>query len=153
MTFSLRKIALATGCLLLAGNVLAADLVYHFTIRAASDVQAASGVPEITTAPSANPGQQIGIAVPFDPSLARATFQVTTNGGNQTTATVNAFRFDAERGRRLDGTLLGGQGLGRRQAVGAAQPLHRGGEGYPLPRGYRFAPLRGIRYLCPLLPS
>ena len=60
-----------------AGNQLAGDIVRHFTIRPASDVHAAAGVPDIPTAPSANPGQQIALQVPFDPAIARLDVAVT----------------------------------------------------------------------------
>ena len=81
-----------------AGNVLAAPIVRSFNIRPASDVKATSGVPEIPTAPSANPGQQIGIAVPFDPTTARAEFSVVDFGGTITTRTVTVERTDPARG-------------------------------------------------------
>ncbi len=78
-----------------AGNALAAPIERSFSIRPASDVRATSGVPDIPTAPSANPGQQIGIAVPFDPSTARAQFSVIDANGNITTRVINVLRFDA----------------------------------------------------------
>ncbi|MGE0642375.1 MAG: Ig-like domain-containing protein [Nitrospira sp.] len=81
-----------------AGNALAAPIVRNFNIRPASDVKAVSGLPEIPTAPSANPGQQIGIAVPFDPTTARAEFTVVDFGGTVTTRTVTAARTDPARG-------------------------------------------------------
>ncbi|WP_374090612.1 Ig-like domain-containing protein [Methylomicrobium lacus] len=81
-----------------AGNALADPVVRHFTIRPASDVKAAMGVPEIATAPSANPGQQIGIAVPFDPATARAEFSVIDAAGNRSTTVVSALRTDTARG-------------------------------------------------------
>ncbi|MDH3461508.1 MAG: hypothetical protein OEM00_11170, partial [Burkholderiaceae bacterium] len=81
-----------------AGNELAAPVQRLFSIRPASDVQATSGVPEVPNAPSANPGQQIGIAVPFDPSTARADFMVTDASGNTTTRVVTAHRIDVALG-------------------------------------------------------
>ncbi|MCG2592459.1 Ig-like domain-containing protein, partial [Ramlibacter sp. XY19] len=81
-----------------AGNVLVGDIVRSFSIRPASDVRAALGVPEILTAPSANPGQQIGISVPFDPATARAQFTVSDGNGNVGTRVVGITRFDAARG-------------------------------------------------------
>ncbi len=88
----------AAGIADLAGNALAAPVVRHFTIRTASEVRALTGTPEVPTAPSANPGQQIAIAVPFDPATARATFQVTDASGNVTARTVTVFRTDTVRG-------------------------------------------------------
>ncbi len=81
-----------------AGNVLAAAILRHFTIRPASDVKATSGVPEISTTPSANPGQQIGIGVPFDPATARAQFNVIDANGTVTTRVVTTVRSDVARG-------------------------------------------------------
>ncbi len=78
-----------------SGNVATEGVVRTFNIRPASDVRANSGVPEIPTAPSANPGQQIGFAVPFDPAMARATFSVVDAAGNVTQRTVTPQRFDA----------------------------------------------------------
>ncbi|NML45874.1 phosphatase PAP2 family protein [Ramlibacter sp. G-1-2-2] len=77
-----------------AGNQLAASIVRHFSIRPASDVHAAAGVPDIPTAPSANPGQQIALQVPFDPSTARMDVAVTDQNGNTTTRTLQPVRFD-----------------------------------------------------------
>ncbi|SCX42366.1 Ig-like domain-containing protein [Nitrosospira sp. Nsp1] len=77
-----------------AGNALAAPIVRNFSIRPASDIRAGSGVPEITQAPSANPGQEIGLPVPFDPASARTTFNVIDANGNKTTRDVAASRFD-----------------------------------------------------------
>ena len=81
-----------------AGNNFAGAIVRNFSIRPASDVHAISGVPDIPTAPSANPGQQIGIAVPFDPSTARAEFKVIDASGDVSTRVVNVFRVDAAHG-------------------------------------------------------
>ncbi|HRF04578.1 Ig-like domain-containing protein, partial [Accumulibacter sp.] len=81
-----------------AGNALDAAIVRHFSIRPASDVRALSGIAEISTAPSANPGQQIGIAVPFDPATARAELATVDGNGNLTTATLSATRWDSARG-------------------------------------------------------
>ena len=58
----------------LSGNVLTTPIVLDFSVKPASDVNAASGVPTITQEPSANPGQLIGIEVPFDPSTAHMIF-------------------------------------------------------------------------------
>ena len=82
-----------------AGNVLSDAIVRNFTIRPASDVRATSGVPEISAAPSANPGQQIGIVVPFDPATARMTFIVSDSNGTLSTRDVAAIRTDAATGR------------------------------------------------------
>ncbi|MBX9717205.1 MAG: pre-peptidase C-terminal domain-containing protein, partial [Burkholderiaceae bacterium] len=81
-----------------AGNVFASTIERHFSIRPASDVRAINGVPDIPTAPSANPGQQIGLAVPFDPSTARAEFKVIDGGGTVTTRVLNPGRVDSVRG-------------------------------------------------------
>jgi len=80
-----------------AGNVLATPIVRHFTVLPAVDVRAASGAPALSTAPSANSGQQIGMTVPFDPSTARASFDVADASGNFSTLVVNVFRTDAAR--------------------------------------------------------
>jgi hypothetical protein len=80
------------------GNVLTTDIVRTFNIRPASDVKASSGVAEILTAPSANPGQQIGISVPFDPSTAKADFKVIDSSGNKSTTTVGVARWDSVKG-------------------------------------------------------
>ncbi|SEF48157.1 Ig-like domain (group 3) [Nitrosospira multiformis ATCC 25196] len=81
-----------------AGNALTAPIVLNFTIRPASDIRAGSGMPEITQAPSANPGQEIGLPVPFDPATARTTFNVIDASGNKTTRDVVVSRFDATQG-------------------------------------------------------
>lgn len=81
-----------------AGNTLAAPIVRHFTIRPASDVKADVGVAAISTAPSANPGQQIGIAVPFDPSTAKAQFATIDTYGSKSTVAVAVARWDVTRG-------------------------------------------------------
>ena len=81
-----------------AGNALAAAIVRHFTVRPASDIRAASGIAEIGQAPSANPGQQIGLPVPFDPATARATFQVIDAAGNRSTRDVVVSRADPAKG-------------------------------------------------------
>jgi len=77
-----------------AGNKLAAPILRHFTIRPASDVKATTGSPEIAQAPSANPGQQIGISVPFDPTTARMTFATVTGSGTVGTVEVQATKVD-----------------------------------------------------------
>jgi hypothetical protein len=82
-----------------AGNSATAPTVLNFTIRAASDVKAASGVPAVTQAPSANPGQEIAISVPFDPATAWATFHVIDSNGSASTRDVQARRSDAATGR------------------------------------------------------
>jgi hypothetical protein len=81
-----------------AGNVLAGAIVRNFSIKPASDVRAISGVPEIPQAPSANPGQEIGISVPFDPTTAYAQFNVINSSGTTSTREVKAGRVDAGRG-------------------------------------------------------
>ncbi|WP_263539105.1 Ig-like domain-containing protein [Paucibacter sp. Y2R2-4] len=81
-----------------AGNKLGADIVRKFTIRPASDVRATVGTPEILTAPSANPMQQIGISVPFDPASGRAQFGLIDANGNRSTTTVSATRWDSSKG-------------------------------------------------------
>ena len=79
----------------LAGNQLVDPIVLNFTIRPASDVRATTGVAAITQAPSANPGQEIGISVPFDPATAWATFSTIDASGNASTVEVQARRSDA----------------------------------------------------------
>ncbi|MBX3670121.1 MAG: choice-of-anchor D domain-containing protein [Rhodocyclaceae bacterium] len=81
-----------------AGNAFGAAIVRNFTIRPASEVRAASGVPAIAQAPSANPGQSIDISVPFDPSTARATFLVIDSSGTQFTRELQAASFNAAQG-------------------------------------------------------
>jgi hypothetical protein len=81
-----------------AGNALVTPITRNFTIRPASDIRAGSGMPEITQAPSANPGQEIGLPVPFDPATARTTFNVIDASGNKTTRDVAVSRFDAAQG-------------------------------------------------------
>jgi hypothetical protein len=71
--------------------------VRNFSIRPASDVKASSGLPDIPTAPSANPGQQIGITVPFDPQTGRAQFAVIDTNGTRSTTIVSAVRWDSTR--------------------------------------------------------
>ncbi len=78
-----------------AGNALAAAIVRDFTIRPASNLHALSGIPAASEAPSANPGQEIGISVPFGPATAWATFQVIELDGNQSTRDVQVSRVDA----------------------------------------------------------
>ncbi len=78
----------------IAGNTIAAPIVRTFSVRPASDVRAVSGAPEIPTAPAANPGQQIAVAVPFDPATARAQFSVIDVAGNRTTRVVTPARAD-----------------------------------------------------------
>ncbi len=81
-----------------AGNKLADPVLRNFSIRPASDVKAATGTPEIAQAPSANPGQQIGIAVPFDPTTARITFTTMDSSGNASSVEVKAGKVDADKG-------------------------------------------------------
>lgn len=78
-----------------AGNGVAASIVRTFSIRPASDVKATSGTPEIPTAPSANPAQRVGFTVPFDPSTARAEFNVIDDSGNVTKRTLEPAFTDA----------------------------------------------------------
>ncbi|CAN7346405.1 Ig-like domain-containing protein [Pseudoduganella sp. LjRoot289] len=81
-----------------AGNELAAPIVRNFTVRPASDIRAATGVPEIPTAPSANPGQQIGVAVPFDPATAKLQVTVGDSNGGTSQQVVGVTRWDAATG-------------------------------------------------------
>ena len=76
------------------GNQLSAPVVLDFTVRPASDVKASTGVPAISQEPSANPGQTIGIAVPFDPSTAHMVFNVIDTNGNRTTRDIAATQID-----------------------------------------------------------
>ena len=76
------------------GNQLASPYVLNFTVRPASNVKATSGVPAITQEPSANPGQLIGISVPFDPSTAHMVFDVINSSGTQSTVDVATSEFD-----------------------------------------------------------
>ncbi|MEJ0019610.1 MAG: Ig-like domain-containing protein [Acetobacteraceae bacterium] len=78
-----------------AGNTAAAAITLGFHILPASNVAAAIGTPAIPQEPSANPGQQIGIAVPFDPLLAHMTFRVIDPGGAQSTVDATPARVDA----------------------------------------------------------
>ncbi|MCC6717083.1 MAG: choice-of-anchor D domain-containing protein, partial [Acetobacteraceae bacterium] len=82
-----------------AGNATTSALVRNFTIRPASDVKAALGVAEVPTAPSANPGQQIGITVPFDPLTARMTISTIDSNGTTGTQTLTVSKADAALGR------------------------------------------------------
>jgi len=82
----------------IAGNVLAENIVRHFTILPDIGMRATSGTPAANNAPSANPGQEIGIAVPFDPSTMRASFNVMDTSGNASLQTVDVFRWDFARG-------------------------------------------------------
>jgi uncharacterized protein YjiK len=79
----------------LSGNALGTALERSFTVRPASDVKAASGTPSVAQAPSANPGQEIGIAVPFDPTTAFITFATINESGTVSTAEVKVTRTDA----------------------------------------------------------
>jgi len=81
-----------------AGNALTAAIVRHFSIRPASDIRANSGVPAIPTAPSANPGQQIALQVPFDPATAHLDVSIADASGNISTTTLAAARWDASTG-------------------------------------------------------
>ena len=81
-----------------AGNALAAPIVRHFSVRPASDIRAVSGIAEVAQAPSANPGQQISLPVPFDPATARATFQIIDASGNRSTRDMLVSRADPVRG-------------------------------------------------------
>ncbi|WP_457334994.1 hypothetical protein [Rhizobacter sp. P5_C2] len=79
----------------LAGNVLAAPIVRHFTVLPANTVRALSGSAAIANVPSANPGQQIGVVVPFDPATARMSFKTVDAAGTVSNLVVNVFRTDA----------------------------------------------------------
>ncbi|MHA4866064.1 Ig-like domain-containing protein [Duganella sp. PWIR1] len=81
-----------------AGNQLADAMVRTFTVRPASDIRAVTGVPEIPTAPSANPGQQIGIAVPFDPATAKLQVNVGDSNGGSNPQVVGVSRWDSATG-------------------------------------------------------
>jgi hypothetical protein len=81
-----------------SGNVGADPVTLDFTIRPASNIKATSGIPAIRQAPSANPGQAIGITVPFDPSTAFATFHVIDSNGNQSTRNVRMTSVDTTKG-------------------------------------------------------
>ena len=81
-----------------AGNQLAAPITRTFTIRAASAIRATTGVPAVSVAPSANPGQLIGLPVPFDPTTAVATFQVIDINGTKSTRDVGVSRADGVNG-------------------------------------------------------
>jgi hypothetical protein len=81
-----------------AGNVLGAAVVRHFSIRPASDIRALSGVAAIPTAPSANPGQQIALQVPFDPATARLDLSLVDASGNITSTTLSVARWDSATG-------------------------------------------------------
>ena len=77
-----------------AGNELASPYVLKFTVRPASDIHAASGVPAIGRAPAANVGQEIGFQVPWQASNTRFTFATTDDGGNPGTTTVGPTQYD-----------------------------------------------------------
>ena len=81
-----------------AGNQLAAPIVVNFTIRSASDIRASTGIPAVATAPSANPGQTIGLPVPFDPKTAVATFATIDAAGTKSTRDVVVSRADTVKG-------------------------------------------------------
>src|SRR5581483_881213 len=78
------------------GNQLGSAVKLDFSVRPASDVKSLSGVPSITQEPSANPGQTIGIAVPFDltTNVAHMVFDVIDSGGNKTTRDISATQVD-----------------------------------------------------------
>ena len=80
------------------GNALTAPITLNFTIRPASDIRAASGTPAVATAPSANPGQTIGLPVPFDPATAYATFSTIDANGVAGSVDVKQVRADAAKG-------------------------------------------------------
>jgi membrane-associated phospholipid phosphatase len=73
-----------------AGNMVAASIVRHFTVRGDNTITAETGTPANPAAPSANPGQRIAVQVPFDPSTARLTFQTTSGPGSRTLAGFDA---------------------------------------------------------------
>ena len=79
----------------LSGNVATTPVVLDFSVRPASNVKAASGAPAITQEPSANPGQTIGIAVPFDPSTAHMIFNLIDSNGTTSTQDLTPYRIDA----------------------------------------------------------
>ncbi|MDT7833571.1 Ig-like domain-containing protein, partial [Aquabacterium sp. OR-4] len=81
------------------GNALGAAIQRSFVVRPASEVRAAQGAPEIAVAPSANPLQEIGVPVSFDPSTARMRFVVGSDSSTATsTQDVTVRRYDATRG-------------------------------------------------------
>ncbi len=84
-----------------SGNQYVGSIVRNFTVRPASDIQAASGVPAITQEPSANPGQQIGIAVPFDPSTAHMSISRIDSSGTKTVADLVPVRVDTFNGKAI----------------------------------------------------
>ncbi|MEY4764149.1 MAG: hypothetical protein RI907_822, partial [Pseudomonadota bacterium] len=83
------------------GNTLATAITRHFTIRPASDVRALSGTPDVPTAPSANPSQQIGITVPFDPATARMQVNIIDPSDNKTTRVLTPTWVDAANQRAV----------------------------------------------------
>ena len=81
------------------GNALAAAIVRNFTVRPASEVRAAQGTPDVAVAPSANPGQEIGVPVSFNPANARMRFVIGNDNSTSTTRQdVTPRRIDAARG-------------------------------------------------------
>ena len=81
-----------------AGNALASPIVRTFTVRPASEVRAAQGTPEVSFAPSANPGQEIGVPVRFDPATAKLRFVIGADNGSTSTRDVLVHRVDVARG-------------------------------------------------------
>uniref|UniRef100_UPI003CF3B8E5 Ig-like domain-containing protein n=1 Tax=Massilia sp. TSP1-1-2 TaxID=2804649 RepID=UPI003CF3B8E5 len=81
-----------------AGNQYGSAIVRSFTVRPASDIRAASGTAAIPSAPSANPGQQIGLAVPFDPSTAKLQVKVVDSNGTVSTVVVPVARVNSATG-------------------------------------------------------
>ena len=77
-----------------AGNELASPYVLNFTVRPASDIHAASGIPTIGRAPAANVGQEIGFQVPWQASNTQFTFATTDDSGNPGTITVGPTQYD-----------------------------------------------------------
>ena len=68
-----------------AGVDATSPAVLTFSVRTASNLRAASGVPTIPNAPAANPLQNIDLIVPWEPSLTRAVFDTNTGTPGQTT--------------------------------------------------------------------
>jgi hypothetical protein len=95
---SYRLTVSAAGVSDASGNALTDPIVRNFTIKAASQVKAANGLPEVPTAPSANPGQTVAIPVSFDPTTAKLRFNIIDSGGSRSTVFNDASRIDAAKG-------------------------------------------------------
>ena len=74
-----------------AGNALADSFSFEFTIRPASDIQAESGLPTITRAPSANVGQDISFIVPWQPENTRIRFSTINGSGLFSSRIISPF--------------------------------------------------------------